>query len=505
MTLDFKKEMSVLGFFIVTLFLVSQNVFAFQVTGNSIQTGNATITAGITPDSWMYFLDVALERINLALTFNPTQKAKKGLNLARERLMEVSKMIKENKLNDARISQQGYINALNIVQSSVNEIKKTNSTQQIRDQIEIEKDLAEHKAEIEQVKGELNIRMKVKGNISEKQQVLVNSIFGSLENKTGEVETEIESEKNKTRTEMEQQTGKNEKEVENEIKDFEKSSGLTKIRKDEAWNKINDAGEEINKTIEISNRLNLSNRGNVTNLNVLPALNLLDQAKNAYFEKDYKGALRLAVQSENHMRNYNKQFEKKIETEKEIEVKTGNNQSRVKVGIFGVNARFVLNTSNKDKIISEIASRTGLSISEIKGILKIKKEEPKQEIEVEIEIEDGVAKVKTKVNEVENEFILNTTNREKIISEIKNRTGLTTNQIEKNADFSFKGISEKEINRKGSASGKRGSLANRTGEINRREGINESEARTSAIKQINKIIEVTDEIQNLINRTNTSE
>jgi len=42
----------------------------------------------------LYPIDRALERINLALTFNKARKAEKGLNMARERLLEAKKMEK---------------------------------------------------------------------------------------------------------------------------------------------------------------------------------------------------------------------------------------------------------------------------------------------------------------------------------------------------------------------------------------------------------------------------
>ena len=210
---------------------------------------------------------------------------------------------------------------------------------------------------------------------------------------------------------MEQQTGKNEMEVEDEIKNLEKSNGLSQIRKEKAWNKIKDTEEELNKTIKRLNKLNISS-GDIPS-----ALNNLNQAKDAYFTRDYKKSLRLSGQSENKVENYRKQFEKELEREREIEVETENNQSRVKVDISGVKVNFVLDTSNRDKIMSEIASRTGLSISEIKGILKIKKEEPKQEVEGGIKIGGVVNMIKqiTKIIKVTNEMqnLINKTNTSK--------------------------------------------------------------------------------------------
>ncbi|MEK6949821.1 MAG: DUF5667 domain-containing protein, partial [Nanoarchaeota archaeon] len=45
--------------------------------------------AGITPDSFLWGLDKALDQLALLLTFDEGEKAKKGLEIARERLLEV--------------------------------------------------------------------------------------------------------------------------------------------------------------------------------------------------------------------------------------------------------------------------------------------------------------------------------------------------------------------------------------------------------------------------------
>lgn len=57
------------------------------------------------------------------------------------------------------------------------------------------------------------------------------------------------------------------------------------------------------------------------------------------------------------------------------------------------------------------------------------------ELEEEVEIEKGIAKVKLEINETKSEFSLNTTDRGKIISEIAARTGLKREQVEKNIEF----------------------------------------------------------------------
>ena len=54
----------------------------------------ATEEVSITPDSPLWGVKLAIEKIDLALTFNRAAKSEKGLKYARLRLLEVEKMMK---------------------------------------------------------------------------------------------------------------------------------------------------------------------------------------------------------------------------------------------------------------------------------------------------------------------------------------------------------------------------------------------------------------------------
>lgn len=70
---------------IISLIMIS-SVFAQELPG-----------AGITPDSWLYGLDKAFERIQLLLTFDRASKAKLHLQFASERLAEANEMVRRGK------------------------------------------------------------------------------------------------------------------------------------------------------------------------------------------------------------------------------------------------------------------------------------------------------------------------------------------------------------------------------------------------------------------------
>ena len=63
---------------------------------------------GITPDSWLYGLDRALEAIQKALVFTPEAKAKLSLQLATERLAEAREMIEKGEVELAKKVAKDY-------------------------------------------------------------------------------------------------------------------------------------------------------------------------------------------------------------------------------------------------------------------------------------------------------------------------------------------------------------------------------------------------------------
>ncbi|MFQ6136967.1 MAG: hypothetical protein ACE5PM_07290, partial [Candidatus Hydrothermarchaeales archaeon] len=119
---------------------------------------------------------------------------------------------------------------------------------------------------------------------------------------------------------------------------------------------------------------------------------------------------------------------------------------------------FTLDTTNRGEIVSEIASRTGLTAEEVEGLIKFKEkkehpgrqsfeignesereeieegskpsEEREEEAEIKAEIKDDQTTVEVEIDDEETEFTLDTTNRGEIVSEIASRTGLTAEEVE---------------------------------------------------------------------------
>jgi putative cell wall-binding protein/DNA-binding phage protein len=193
--------------------------------------------------------------------------------------------------------------------------------------------------------------------------------------------------------------------------------------------------EQKEKVIEAESR-GVSTKEAVTYLE--EATLTLGEAEDYLNNNDTVGAVGRLREASNliaHAKVSLKTHEEGEKKEFEIKVNFKGGAASVKVDINNEKTRFTLGTTNKTQIIAEIAKRTGLTISEISKAIKYEKEEPENEVEIEVEVEGGSAKVKVKVSGSEEEFTLNTNNREEIVSSIIERTGLARAQVEKNIKF----------------------------------------------------------------------
>lgn len=94
---------------LMMLVLMSSLAFAEGEVCVSVACENA----GITPDSTLYGLDTALEKLQLAITTNKQEKAKLELEFAQERVEEVVKMINEKKEQKyIDVARNGYALAI---------------------------------------------------------------------------------------------------------------------------------------------------------------------------------------------------------------------------------------------------------------------------------------------------------------------------------------------------------------------------------------------------------
>ena len=132
----------------------------------------------------------------------------------------------------------------------------------------------------------------------------------------------------------------------------------------------------------------------------------------------------------------------KIENEEEqeyekdrlkVEAKTEEGVTEIDVELW-----FTLATTDREAIVNEIVARSQLSREEIEKVLELKAEEEEKELGIEVEIEYGIANVKIEIGDDEQEFTLETTDKEAILSEIASRLGVTVEQIRNLVEFEEK-------------------------------------------------------------------
>lgn len=354
------------------------------------------VDPGVTPDSFLWGLDKALDNLNLLLTFNPAEKARKGIEIARERLEEVKVMAEANNLEAAEKGKNEQVKVLTKVKKSISDIKEENATKQIEEEIEIERELEEHEEEVEEVSNKLKIKIEVKGTLSEEQKALIDSLLSTLKNKTGEVKVEIKNKKDKTKIEIKQKTGKSEKEIVDEIESIEEKKGLADIKKEKALEEIEDAKEDLR---ELEDELQEhKSEGHVANETPITTLmnnarEKLAKAEEAFKTNDFGEAFgqanaagQLIKNAERILEKTVEKFEEKeekheMEEKQEIKVEIEDGKAKVKIDIGDVKSKFTLDTTEKNAIIQEISTRTGLSIDDVTKLAKFEEEKEEQEVE----------------------------------------------------------------------------------------------------------------------------
>ena len=360
--------------------------------------------AGITPDSFLWGIDKAFEQIALLLTTTPEGKSAKGLEIASERLAEIKVMIEENKLEKAEKAKESHGKTLIKVKAKIKEIEKDDSEEEIKEVIEIENKLGEHDKEVENVFGELKIKIKVEGDLTQEQQNLIDSLLASLQGQTGEIKIEIKNKKDETKIKIKQETGKSDIEIEQDIKKIEIELGVAGVV---VRAKIIGSQSEVKIEKKFSTTTTDRNR-------------IIDEII-AEFALD-RELVEVALETKIGEGELEEKF--KVEAE----VKEGVTKVEVKL-------RFILNTADREEILNAVVERSQLTKGDIESVIKFEDEKEEQELEIEVEVENGIAKVKVELAGEDLKFTLETTDKEEIISEIVKRTSLTREEIESVMDF----------------------------------------------------------------------
>lgn len=258
---------------------------------------------GTTPDSVLYFLDVAADNLALAMTLNNDAKIEKQLEIAEERLAEAKAMAEKGDVKAMKKAADRHGEIMVKLKTELKSIENGDSESELKKEIEIQQKINEHSDKIMEVRDGLKIKIKVKGDITAEQQELIDSILASLEGQTGEVEIEIENEKSKTKIKIKTETGKDGDELENEIED---ELGITEEQREDALEEIMDAQNDLNKTLDKYEKMNVTPPNSIVD----EINDLLAKAQEAFDAGDYEDAEELAEHADDLVDNLEDELEK---------------------------------------------------------------------------------------------------------------------------------------------------------------------------------------------------
>ncbi len=92
-----------------------------------VDSDGQTVTAGILPDSPLYWFTNLIEKLQLALTFDPAKKAKLIEHQALEKLAEASELVKNGKPAQAQQALENYTSKITAAQDFLNQVKDPTS------------------------------------------------------------------------------------------------------------------------------------------------------------------------------------------------------------------------------------------------------------------------------------------------------------------------------------------------------------------------------------------
>lgn len=239
-------------FIILLLVLVFPLVSAENLTNT---TQPELISPGTTPDSMFYFMDLFMDNLAIAFTFDDQEKIEKELEIAEERLSEARKMALEGNIDAMIKAEEKHGDTLLRIKAKIKDLGEDNQTEKLKLQLKVKDEVMKYEMKIKGVQDELKVKIKIKGEITPEQQEMIDSILSNLEGQRGEIEIEIDNEKGKTKIKIKEETGEDSDEVEKRLRielkdeddDFDEndSEGIDKEDEKEIEVKVKDGVARI--------------------------------------------------------------------------------------------------------------------------------------------------------------------------------------------------------------------------------------------------------------------
>ena len=232
--------------------VLSMSAFAQEATASNNQ---------VNPDSPLYGLDVAWDKITLLLTFGKAERAGKALEIAKERLAEAKVMSERKNLDAAQRAASENAQLMQIARENIRALSESNSSRELEKSIELEAEADEQGELVGQAETELKV--KTRGQLSEDQREKLDALLQSFRNETGRVKLEIREKKGAALLRIKARLGISDNETDEleektEVRIREKSANKTGLSEEKdgrvstefiriAENKIEEGQEKIAK------------------------------------------------------------------------------------------------------------------------------------------------------------------------------------------------------------------------------------------------------------------
>ncbi len=229
----------------------------------TVQMASAENTnAGILPDNLLYSIDIAIEKINLALTFSDEEMISKELEFAKERLSEARFMAEKRNMNAMKETEEEHGRLLADVKARIKNLDGDPSSLHVY--LQTEKEFEEYKLAAEEEFQKMDLKelrsltIESDGKLTEEQLDQIKLIISNLKGQAGETETEVNNEKTKLKIKIKNKTGKSDQEIEDEVENIEDEVGLKDVQKEFAPRLIADLRNEYNETVSKARSIGVS-------------------------------------------------------------------------------------------------------------------------------------------------------------------------------------------------------------------------------------------------------
>jgi hypothetical protein len=149
---------------------------------------------GITPDQkFLWNVELALERLDIAMTLDTSEKAKKKVAHAMERLAEAKQMVEQKMFDDAKQAQKEHDEIIMGLEDILKKLKGEEGQEELDDIKEIEEELEEHEEMVEDFKEEtLQIE-----NLTPEQKAMLEAFVAEFGSSLEDLEIKVNAKKDR--------------------------------------------------------------------------------------------------------------------------------------------------------------------------------------------------------------------------------------------------------------------------------------------------------------------